>query len=169
MVKTPLIERMTKGGAAKTWIREVESKDRRIKRLLELKEEYLNVIDLLACEKELLIKNVEDGRYAHSVIRECHRELKEEIGALSMLLSGLVDVEFERDALKNELADIKEADRKVLAEDCAADEKHCTCAPALYRRIAELEAAFDDGVRALWEYEIEHVRDTDKDKLPEAR
>ena len=83
--------------------------------------------------------------------------------ALSVLLSDLVDVEFERDALKNELAYRKEADRKVLAEECAADEKHCTCAPALYRRIAELEAAFDDAVRALWECEIEHVRDTDKE------
>ena len=96
-------------------------------------------------------------------------QLEVENEALSMLLSGLVDVEFERDALKNELAYRKEADRKVLAEECAADEKHCTCAPALYRRIAELEAAFDDAVRALWECEIEHVRDTDKDKLPEVR
>ena len=88
-------------------------------------------------------------------------QLEVEVEALSVLLSDLVDVEFERDALKNELAYQKEADRKVLAEECGADEKHCTCAPALYRRIAELEAAFDDAVRALWEYEIEHVRDTD--------
>ena len=96
-------------------------------------------------------------------------QLKTENEALSVLLSGLVDVEFERDALKNELAYRKEADRKVLAEECGADEKHCTCAPALYRRIAELEAAFDDAVRALWECEIEHVRDADKDKLPEVK
>ncbi len=78
MTKTPLIERMTKGGAAKTWIREVESKDRQIKRLLQLKEGYLNIIDLLAREKEQLTKQVEDGRYAYSVIKECNRELEEE-------------------------------------------------------------------------------------------
>ena len=95
--------------------------------------------------------------------RDQTEQLEEEIEALSALLSDLVDVEFERDALKNELAYRKEADRKVLAEECGADEKHCTCAPALYRRIAELEAAFDDAVRALWECEIEHVRDTDKE------
>ena len=90
-------------------------------------------------------------------------QLEAENKALGVLLSDLVDVEFERDALKNELAYRKEADRKVLTEECGADEKHCTCAPALYRRIAELEAAFDDAVRALWECEIKHVRDTDKE------
>ena len=82
MPKTPLTERMAKGGAAKAWIREVETKNKRIERLLELKEAYLNVIDLLACEKELLTKNVDDGRYALSVIRECHRELEAENEAL---------------------------------------------------------------------------------------
>ena len=91
MSKTPLIERMTKGGAAKTWIKEVETKNKCIERLLELKEEYLNVIDLLACEKELLTKNVQDGRYAHSVIRECHRELEEENEAMVEASEALLD------------------------------------------------------------------------------
>lgn len=91
MPRTTLIERMTKGGAAKTWIREVESKDRRIKRLLELLEEHLNVIDLLAREKEQLTKQVEDGRYAYSVIRECHRELGEENEALKRLIKDEFD------------------------------------------------------------------------------
>ena len=89
MSKTPLTERMTKGGAAKTWIKEVETRNKRIERLLELNEEYLNVIDLLACEKELLTKNVEDGRYAHSVIRECHRELEEKNEVLKL---GLMEI-----------------------------------------------------------------------------
>ena len=53
-MKTPLIERMEKKGAPKTWIREVQTKNNRIEQLLELKEEYLNVIDLLAREKEQL-------------------------------------------------------------------------------------------------------------------
>jgi len=73
-MKTPLTERMTKGGAAKTWIAEVEAKDREIERLEETKEEYLNTIDLLAQENE----------------------------ALSNLLSHLVDVELERDIAMSE-------------------------------------------------------------------
>ena len=48
----PLTERMTKGGAAKTWIKEVEAKDREIERLEQTKDQYLNIINLLACEKE---------------------------------------------------------------------------------------------------------------------
>ncbi len=52
MTKTPLIERMQKGGAAKAWIKEVESKDSELERLLALKEEYLNVIDSLARQLE---------------------------------------------------------------------------------------------------------------------
>jgi len=50
----PLIERMTNGGAAKAWIKEVEAKDREIERLGETKDQYLNIINLLACEKEQL-------------------------------------------------------------------------------------------------------------------
>ena len=50
----PLTERMTKGGAAKAWIKEVEAKDREIERLEQTKDQYLNTIDLLACEKEQL-------------------------------------------------------------------------------------------------------------------
>ena len=54
MPKTPLIERMQKGGAAKAWIKEVEAKDREIERLEQTKDQYLNTIDLLAREKEEL-------------------------------------------------------------------------------------------------------------------
>ncbi len=53
-MKTPLIERMEKAKAPKAWIREVQTKDNRIKQLLELKETYLNIIDRLAREKEQL-------------------------------------------------------------------------------------------------------------------
>ena len=53
-MKTHLIVRMEKAKAPKTWIKEVQIKDNRIEQLLELKEEYLNVIDLLAREKEQL-------------------------------------------------------------------------------------------------------------------
>jgi len=43
---------MTKGGAAKAWIKEVEAKDREIESLEQTKDQYLDTIDLLACEKE---------------------------------------------------------------------------------------------------------------------
>lgn len=79
MTKTPLTERMEKAKAPKTWIREVKTKDNRIERLFELLEEYLNIIDLLAREKE---------------------QLETENGALSELLSHLVNIELERDKLK---------------------------------------------------------------------
>ena len=48
----PLTERMTKGGAAKSWIKEVEAKDREIESLEQTKDQYLDIIDLLAREKE---------------------------------------------------------------------------------------------------------------------
>ena len=54
MSKTPLTERMTKGGAAKTWIKEVEAKDREIDALSQKIVEHLNIIDNLANEREQL-------------------------------------------------------------------------------------------------------------------
>ena len=54
MNKTPLIERMQKGGAAKAWIKEVEAKDREIFDLEQIKVQYLSIINLLAFEKEQL-------------------------------------------------------------------------------------------------------------------
>jgi len=53
-MKTPLIERMQKGGAAKVWIKEVEAKDRTIELLSQKIDEYLNIIDALASEREQL-------------------------------------------------------------------------------------------------------------------
>ena len=96
----PLIERMEKKGAPKSWVAGVNKLNLEIKKLKELNKEYLNVIDLLACEKELLTKNVEDGRYAHSVIRECHRELEEENEGLNKRIAR---VEAERTLLTLEL------------------------------------------------------------------
>ena len=52
MPKKTLIERMEKAKAPKSWIREVKTKDNRIKRLLEIKETYLNIIDRLARQVE---------------------------------------------------------------------------------------------------------------------
>ena len=55
-MKTPLIERMQKGGAAKAWIKEVEAKDREILDLEQIKVQYLSIINLLDFEKEELDK-----------------------------------------------------------------------------------------------------------------
>ena len=52
MPKASLVERMEKKGAPKAWIREVNTKDDRIERLLEIKETYLNIIDKLAKQVE---------------------------------------------------------------------------------------------------------------------
>ena len=57
MAKTPLIERMEKNGAPKSWIRDIKTKNDRNKRLLEIKETYLNIIDKLARQVEELIIN----------------------------------------------------------------------------------------------------------------
>ena len=88
----PLTERMTKGGAAKAWIKEVEAKDREIESLEQTKDQYLDIIDLLAREKE---------------------ELEAETEALSELLSPLVDVELERDKLKDENKRLRELPERI--------------------------------------------------------
>lgn len=44
------------------------------------------------------------------------------------------------DEAEAELADWREASRKVLDDKCPSDEHHCTCVPLLRKRIAELEA-----------------------------
>jgi hypothetical protein len=41
-----------------------------------------------------------------------------------------------------ELAEIKATHARIVAEECAPDEQHCTCVPALRARMAELEAVF---------------------------
>ena len=47
--------------------------------------------------------------------------------------------------LETELADWRAASKKVLNEECAPDEKHCTCVPFLRKRIDELEAIGGSG------------------------
>lgn len=64
-----------------------------------------------------------------------------------------------------ELAEIREAYARVLAEQCAPDEKHCTCVPALRARIAELEA-HEEKVNVFAE-NCQHVVDTMKARIAE--
>ena len=45
--------------------------------------------------------------------------------------------------LEEELTDRKEADRKVLADECAPDEKHCTCVPALKKENRDIKRTID--------------------------
>ena len=42
-----------------------------------------------------------------------------------------------------ELADIREAHRKVMAEECPSDEHHCTCVPVLRAEIKRLRGAME--------------------------
>ena len=46
----------------------------------------------------------------------------------------------ERDALKAEVAEYREYHQRVMAEQCAPDEQHCTCVPALRAENAVLKA-----------------------------
>ena len=80
MTKTPLTERMTKGGAAKAWIKEVEAKDREIESLEQTKDQYLNIIDLLAREKEGLEAKLEAIECAEceKTMLECECDLEDE-------------------------------------------------------------------------------------------
>ena len=92
MTKTTLIERMTKGGAAKTWINEVEAKDREIERLEQTKDQYLDIIDLLACEKEQLAEELE--------------EIKSRKPSYGKVVQDLTILECENAALKRALRDV---------------------------------------------------------------
>lgn len=51
-------------------------------------------------------------------------------------------------ALKERLAEYDETYRRILAEECAPDEQHCTCVPALRMRIAEAERVIARVVEA---------------------
>lgn len=109
MPKTTLIERMEKKSAPKSWIREVQTKDNHIERLFELLEEYLNVIDMLAREKEQLeADNERLHRFLTTREYEDRVELEAENEALCELLSPLVDVELERDKLLAENEALRE-------------------------------------------------------------
>ena len=50
--------------------------------------------------------------------------------------------------LADEVIDWREGQRRVMAENCAPDEKHCTCVPVLRKAIEELEADRDRLMRA---------------------
>ena len=52
MAKTSLISRMDKAGAPKTWIQEVQTLNRRLETLTQLKDEYGVIIDSLARQLE---------------------------------------------------------------------------------------------------------------------
>lgn len=52
MAKTPLIVRMEKAGAPKTWIAEVKRIERQLKDMTEQKNYYVNIIDTLARQLE---------------------------------------------------------------------------------------------------------------------
>ena len=43
------------------------------------------------------------------------------------------------------LQEYETAYRKIMDEQCAADERHCTCVPALKTRVRDLECANEDG------------------------
>jgi hypothetical protein len=52
-------------------------------------------------------------------------------------------------SLTARLEDWERAAKVVMDEDCAPDEKHCTCVPFLRRQIASLTSRFDEAERQL--------------------
>ena len=63
----------------------------------------------------------------------------ERVGA--EVLAALVGVEAERDALRERLNAYEDDFRRVLAEECAPDERHCSCVPHLRAEVEELRLA----------------------------
>lgn len=51
----------------------------------------------------------------------------------------------ERDALKAELDDQREAYRKTIEDECATDEKHCACVPFLRSEVKRISDECDEG------------------------
>ena len=54
--------------------------------------------------------------------------------------NDLNQVELLLAAAQERIRQYEEDFRKVITEECASDEKHCSCVPHLRRRIAELES-----------------------------
>ena len=74
-------------------------------------------------------------------------------GYCSVYCEDMHEVEQENAALKRELAEHDEYYRKVMNEECAPDEVHCTCVPALRDGIAALKRELQDAKELIYRYE----------------
>lgn len=72
MAKTPLIERMAKKGAPKSWITEIVSLYLQIENLQKTIDEYLDIIDVLARRVEAFEANT-----SKSVLRRLNVQLND--------------------------------------------------------------------------------------------
>jgi predicted nucleic acid-binding Zn-ribbon protein len=75
--------------------------------------------------------------------------LESERAMNAILTAELEQLKTERDALKATLDDYMDDFKAVVNEQCAKNEKHCTCVPHLRQRIKEVEAERDAAVREL--------------------
>lgn len=73
-------------------------------------------------------------------------ELEENVKTLQQVL---FDKQETLDSVCARLVDLQDDYRATLAEDCAPDERHCSCVPHLRRRVRELEDELDQSKRAL--------------------
>jgi uncharacterized protein YhaN len=69
--------------------------------------------------------------------------LESERAMNAILTAELEHLKAERDALKATLDDYMDDYKAVVNEQCAKNEKHCTCVPHLRQRIKEVEAERD--------------------------
>lgn len=67
---------------------------------------------------------------------KCFVELWEQMGFEDMAEQAAAD----NAAMTERIAEYENAYKKIMAEECAPDEVHCTCVPALKIRITKLEA-----------------------------
>lgn len=111
--------------------------------------------------------------WAARQVRIYEQVMAEDNEHASMGSTMRTDLAFNRTvlALCDEVDDWREGARKVMAEVCAPDEKHCTCVPALRKHIAALESRIQDNTNLiernrtletrcrLLEAEVERLRD----------
>ena len=68
---------------------------------------------------------------------------------LVRLIEGGKKIKAENERLKDELSAIAEAHKQVMSEQCAPDEKHCTCVPVLRAEINRLKEDKRELVEAM--------------------
>ena len=80
-------------------------------------------------------------------LRRENERLQDEVTRMGEVIATdaakIARLEAEVARLTADLNDRDEAHRRILAEECAPDERHCSCVPALRAEVARLRAALE--------------------------